>query len=895
MGKQVPFDTYLQALQQSGLLSKEQLARVLGDFKKRTETKTELRTVPVLAKFLIDSKLITAWQNDKLVEGKHKGFFLGKYKLLGHIGTGGMSTVYLAEHTLMRRRVAIKVLPQARVEDSSYLGRFYVESQATAALDHPNIVRAFDVDNEGKIHYMVMEYVEGQDLQRVVETGGPLSYVDAAEYIRQAADGLAHAHERKMIHRDIKPANLLLDKGGTIKVLDMGLARITTDKHSLTVEHKENVLGTTDYLAPEQALDSHGVDSRADIYSLGCTLYYLLTGHAPFPEGTLAQRLMKHQTAEPRPIVEDRADVPQDLVEICRKMMGKKPEDRYQTGGEVREALANWLQNHGAPSEGGARRGSSKSGVRGGSGSNAKGTPAASPGGSGPHVNTPSPGQASKPEEELSQFLSGFNPDQAASGSVAQDPPSRTGNLASSPTVVAPAEAMPQFNFGGTSAAAAVATAEPKPNQSGRISGIAKPEPNIAKKKKMILASVAGLLVAVAAVGFGVYASGILTTIPQKNQTEGFGAWAIKSSVIVARSPEADFQEIEQALNALNLYLDREKQQQRSGRRTISVTDNGRYNLEAVFGNRLDDITLETSSGATLIPKSNKPVLHLRNIARGVHIKGFSIDCGAGQADTAIQLENHCQKVKLEGISIRGVNVSGILGKSLWANQNTPCEFNGLTIQTHNPTAVAIDLEPGVFEIDNVFIMQSLFIGPMASGIRVKAPVVAMEVSRCRFYECNIGVNFVGPKAQMPGKIQYLRILNNVFHKGDYGLYWKDKPDIPPGKMFIRNNLFLDQAQGEAFVKSFNRDQFAKDYSPASHVTNNYTTREQPPSQDVPLFSNRNKIDELGQLPTDPQNHEIYMKPPAGDRFKDLGAVVKVRDLEQGKEVDVHYAGALKP
>jgi len=297
-----------------------------------------------LAEYLIGAKILTRWQADQLLNGKHKGFFLGKYKLLGHLGTGGMSSVYLAEHVLMQRRVAIKVLPQSRVEDTSYLARFRREAQAAAALDHRNIVRAYDIDNEGKVHYIVMEYVLGRDLQNIVKEDGALDYNLAADYIRQAADGLQHAHDAGLIHRDIKPANLLVDGKGLVKVLDMGLARFTDESTtSLTVAFQENVLGTADYLAPEQAVNSHSVDLRADIYSLGCTLYYLLTGHPPFSQGTLAQRIIMHQNQMPPSIYEDRPDAPQPLVDVCLRMMSKSADARFQTAAEVSSTLTTWL------------------------------------------------------------------------------------------------------------------------------------------------------------------------------------------------------------------------------------------------------------------------------------------------------------------------------------------------------------------------------------------------------------------------------------------------------------------------------------------------------------------------------------------------------------------------
>ncbi len=351
-------DTFLDLLHRSGLVEGDQLNAALLDLKEQAGGKP-VADVDFLAEKLVELGLVTDWQCDKLLEGRHKGFFLGKYKLLGHLGTGGMSSVYLAEHVLMQRRVAIKVLPKNRVEDSSYLARFHREAQAAAALDHRNIVRAYDVDSDGGIHYLVMEYVEGRDLQEMVKVDGPMAYMSAADYTRQAALGLAHAHEAGLIHRDVKPANLLVDQKNVVKVLDLGLARFTDeDRASLTVAYDENVLGTADYLAPEQARDSHGVDARADIYSLGCSLYFLLLGHPPFAEGTLPQRLMMHQKEPPPSIIAERNDVPRELVRICMQMMAKRPNQRYRTAQAVADALGDWLVSQGhaidSPSSGGS-------------------------------------------------------------------------------------------------------------------------------------------------------------------------------------------------------------------------------------------------------------------------------------------------------------------------------------------------------------------------------------------------------------------------------------------------------------------------------------------------------------------------------------------------------------
>jgi eukaryotic-like serine/threonine-protein kinase len=337
-------DKFLELLRRSGLVEPERLDEIVAQIQSQTGATAD---GAVVAEKLIAAKIITAWQRDQLLEGRYKGFNLGgKYKLMGLLGTGGMSSVYLAEHSKMQRLVAIKALPKHRVNDSSYLARFYREAQAAAKLDHRNIVRAYDIDHENDNHFLVMEYVEGRDLQSLVKEVGPLDYDMAAEYIRQAAEGLEHAHQAGLVHRDIKPANLLVDPRGTVKVLDMGLARWEEDDSkmaSLTIAHEENVLGTADYLAPEQARDSHTVDKRADIYSLGCTLYFVLTGHAPFPEGTLAQRIWKHQNQMPASIYEDRKDAPPPLVDVCLRMMSKEPEARYQSAGEVAQVLGKWV------------------------------------------------------------------------------------------------------------------------------------------------------------------------------------------------------------------------------------------------------------------------------------------------------------------------------------------------------------------------------------------------------------------------------------------------------------------------------------------------------------------------------------------------------------------------
>jgi serine/threonine protein kinase len=337
----------LELVRKSGLLDAQRLD---GYLKQQRDAGTLPGEPGPLASALVRDGLLTHFQAQQLMLGKWRPFTIsGKYRLLEHLGTGGMGMVYLCEHTLMHRRVAIKVLPAAKAQDPSSLERFHREARAVAALDHPNIVRAHDIDHDGKLHFLVMEYVDGSSLHDLVKRHGPMDVTRAAHYIRQAAFGLQHAHEAGLVHRDIKPGNLLVDRHGVVKLLDMGLARFFHDESdNITKKHNENILGTADYLAPEQALDSN-VDIRADIYSLGVTFYYLLTGKGPFADGTTAQKMIWHQVRQPKPVQSLRAEVPDALAAVVEKMMAKGPEERYQSPAEVVEALAPWTQEPVAP------------------------------------------------------------------------------------------------------------------------------------------------------------------------------------------------------------------------------------------------------------------------------------------------------------------------------------------------------------------------------------------------------------------------------------------------------------------------------------------------------------------------------------------------------------------
>lgn len=327
----------VELVRRSQLVDPEQLRTACASLREHLRSLPPEQHLLQVAGELTKRGLITEWQLKNLLAGKARGFFFGNYKLLSPLGRGGMGTVYLAEHTRMQRRVALKVLPAAWANQPTFLERFLREARAIAVLDHPNIVRAYDFDSIEGSHFLALEYIDGKDLASHVRLADqPLPIPVVLDYIAQAAAGLEYAHQRGIVHRDVKPSNLLIDANGCVKLLDLGLARWSAEEiSSVTVAHNQSLLGTADYLAPEQALNSHTVDHRADIYSLGCTLYFALVGEPPFPEGTIAQKVAQHQIA-PRPDpLGKRPEISEALNAICKRMMAIQADDRYTSAAEV--------------------------------------------------------------------------------------------------------------------------------------------------------------------------------------------------------------------------------------------------------------------------------------------------------------------------------------------------------------------------------------------------------------------------------------------------------------------------------------------------------------------------------------------------------------------------------
>lgn len=331
----VPLEKFVKLLEDSGIIAGD----TLKDFMPPNASPKDAEE---LAKELVRQKKLTKFQAEEAYKGKAKSLVLGNYILMERIGAGGMGEVFKARHRRMDRLVAIKLLPSAMTKDKAAIARFDREVKAAAKLRHPNIVAADDADEANGVHFLVMEYVEGSDLSAIVKKNGPFSVEKAVNYVLQAARGLEFAHGEGIVHRDIKPANLLLDKKGVVKILDMGLARIQGDAAGQAeLTGTGAVMGTVDYMAPEQAVSTKHADARADIYSLGCSLFYLLTGTPTFDGDTLMAKLLAHRDKPIPSLRSVRAEVPAKVDAVFKKMVAKKVEDRYQT---MRDVIADLEQ-----------------------------------------------------------------------------------------------------------------------------------------------------------------------------------------------------------------------------------------------------------------------------------------------------------------------------------------------------------------------------------------------------------------------------------------------------------------------------------------------------------------------------------------------------------------------
>jgi serine/threonine-protein kinase len=334
----IGLDDFTAHVAMSGLVAPQVMAQVQAELEPEPAADASLR----LARRLIEGGWLTTYQARKLLSGATQGFFLGGYRLLRPLGAGGMGKVYLAVND-RGERVAIKVLPPRKaLEEENALRRFRREMELSRRCVHPNLARTISVGSQGDAHYMVMEYIPGESLYEIVKSDrrGPLRVPDAAQLFIKLADGLGAAHRAGLVHRDIKPSNIMITPEGDVKLLDMGLARALDDDKGLT--RANTVLGTVDYASPEQLRDAGSADVRSDLYSVGCTLYFALAGNAPFEGGDVINKIFKQRMEDPEPLESRARGVPLAFAAVVRKLMSKKPEERYASCGELRADLVRW-------------------------------------------------------------------------------------------------------------------------------------------------------------------------------------------------------------------------------------------------------------------------------------------------------------------------------------------------------------------------------------------------------------------------------------------------------------------------------------------------------------------------------------------------------------------------
>ncbi len=829
MATKASAESFLSCVRSSGLVPNDRLQRLLGEV-------PDVEGPQALAAEFIGRGVLTRWQADKLLQGRHKGFFLGKYRLLSLLGKGGMSAVYLAEHTLMRRRCAIKVLPAKRVKDSSYLGRFHREAQAVASLDHPNIVRAYDVDHEidgdSELHFLVMEYVEGRSLHEVVQQDGMLPFRLAAEYMRQAAEGLHHAHMAGLVHRDIKPGNLLVDRNGTVKILDLGLARFfgEGDDMSLTVAHDEKVLGTADYLAPEQAIDSHTVDARADLYSLGCTFYFLLTAGPPFTEGSLAQRLLSHQTRNPTPLSERRSDVPASLAAIVGTLMAKRPGDRYASAAETAEVLAAWLA---ASPEGGPPaaavsaappvedRPETVNGIR----------PAAAPS----TLKDPSAEGSSAGEAELDFFLRGLSgatktldeetrpaapkierpkaeapksapPKPSPPQSAVKTPPKsamRPGPPKSSVKATAPPKSeVPLAKPVAPKRPAAPPTplpfpAEPVPEFSsfelldtapplaGSQSSMLRARKPPAKKiPTKVLATAGGAVLATILI-LAVLMLAFRGSKETPAESDNVAAQTLIGKEVTV-GPAGNFKTIAEALAYVKEKFD---PTDANPTQVIKVAGGATYPEAIDADNRGFDvprgirIVSDGPEPAILAPAGSGPVVRLIGPERFT-LEGFRID-GKGR-ETVVEISGFATATRLKDVTIDGVTGTGVrIAGAVGGDGDDRVTLDGVTVRGGG-SAVGVRIAAGEQTTPSKLLLTKLrLLGSMSAGLVVEDAATAIEIRESIFLKTENGIRFVADPVLVDFVVQ-----NDTFYETGRGLTF-EKPLADRSKnVVLRRNLF---------------------------------------------------------------------------------------------------------
>lgn len=804
-------DEFLDLVRKSGVVDEKRLEAYLQKLRAGASLPDDLGR---LAGILVRDGILTHFQAEQFLLGKWRRFTIGKYKVLERLGSGGMGSVYLCEHKFMRRRVAVKVLPAAKADDPAALERFYREARAVAALDHPNIVRAYDIDQDEKLHFLVMEYVDGASLQEIIKKHGPMDITRAAHYIQQAAIGLQHAHQiAGLVHRDIKPGNVLVDRNGVVKVLDMGLARFFHDEEDiLTKKYDENVLGTADYLAPEQALDSHSVDIRADIYSLGATFYFVLTGSTPFTEGTVAQKLIWHQTRQPKPIRTLRAEVPEQLAAVLDKMMAKDPAQRYQTPADVVTALNPWTQqtippppDKEMPRLSPAAMGAETVMMNAPSSPTATASSPSVPASPAPAPQKTAPAPAAKPPSApvpASTKPAAAKPAAAAAAVAATRPAANVVAPTPMPTPIPSKE--------GNGQAAADTAKEPAPAHWDLL----EEEADSSAKRGPAVRPVSSLpswisenhyyiqfrdhpyfwyVVGGAGATFFLFLVIVFASITRGTKKDGQKPPTTgTTNLIVTQADKKDaFRTIREALK-----------QAKPGDRIVVQDDTIDEPLALEAGSKVKDVTIvgESSDGGRVTWTCEKPVqgkfISLIGV-EGLKFKNFNFD-GKDRIQDLVSAQVGCPGLSFEDVNITGFTRAGVSLFNCYGKPDERITFTRVRViagAAEKQSAVVFAGRNTIAPTQYVTFSECRFEGQYKSTLQFEASALDIEFRRNRFY--NSTGDAVLYKVAVPRHKLQVVFDSNTFSDNKRGLFLEDVPDLKTANSFRitwKNNLFARTA-----------------------------------------------------------------------------------------------------
>jgi eukaryotic-like serine/threonine-protein kinase len=731
-------DELLDLLRKSGLVEPERLDAFLS----RAKTDAGPPTPRHWAGLLVVTGLLTRFQAEQLLLGKWRGFTVGRYKVLERLGSGGAGTVYLCEHMKVRRKVAVKVLPTVRANNPAALGRFHREARAAGVLNHPNLVKCHDIDQEGDLHYLVMEYVDGASLHELVARAGPLTPVRAAQYIRQAALGLQHAHEAGLVHRDIKPANILVDRSGTVRVLDLGLARFFHDESDLlTLKYDENnVLGTADYVAPEQALNSHGVDIRADIYSLGCTFFFILTGRPPFPGGKAAQKLIWHQVKPPTPIRNLRPDIPEEIAAIVARMLAKDPRERHQTPAELAAALDPWAAEPVPPPRDDEMPRLSPAAARSVA-SPELDTSAATPSGIGRPTAPPrQPGRG-----EPGSVVPLMTPEAAHPASMADV---ATPSAMASPTV-------PESGKH--------AVRRPKP-----------PSPaSVARRRSLRIATLLGVSV--------VLGIGLRLGVGRLHSTANSRGFAV---FVVSRSGEPGvLPSIQEAMFRAHPG-DHVQVVDQAWEESLHLTGESGTGQGVILEGAGDQPVVWRAPHGH---RDDQPLVYLSSVP-GLQLQNFQFD-GQDRVKDLVVLSGPCPGLTLDNLHLTGFSQSAIVLNDCAGNANQPVTLQHLGIVPTQAAASALRLEGRPGEGNHfLHVSDSRLEGPYRAAVTIAGPATDVEFKQNRFFNCTDGLFY---RRMTPPAVLGLTLLSNTFASIEgVGLRFETSPPADGSRVTLDRNLF---------------------------------------------------------------------------------------------------------